>query len=186
MRWLGLYARSRYVPVAVAAVPLSIVLLWWLGESFWVPEFAVLTLTMAIAIAAIGLGGQDVDLDRTAGFGWLSRRLAHLLLIGVLAGLALLAVQQLGDVRVDVSMVVRDGAGLLGLAGVAAVLFGGQFGWTLPLGMAVIALSTPEGLTVNDVMRWPMMSTDDALSWWLAGALFVLGTGWYTVTGARR
>jgi hypothetical protein len=187
MRWCTLYARSRYVPVVVAPMLLSIVLSWWLSGDQWSVPVAVAGLGIAIAFAAIGLSGQDIDLDRTAAFGWPPRRLAHLLLIGVITGALLLALQEAGDIQVDAVLIVRDAAGLLGLAGLAAMLFGGQFGWTLPLAWTMVAVGTPEDVDVlNRVLGWPMLPPADMLAWWLAGALFVLGAGGYAVAGARR
>ncbi|MFF0147962.1 hypothetical protein ATK36_4441 [Amycolatopsis sulphurea] len=187
MRWLTLYARSRHVPVVVAPLLLSVVLTWWFAEDKWTPFAATLGLGLAVVFAASGLSGQDIDLDRTAGFSWFPRRLAHLLLIGVVAAGVMLAVQEAGDVQVESALIVRDTAGLLGLAGLAAVLFGGQFGWTLPLGWTMLGLGTPdEPETLNRVFTWLRLPADDALSWWLAGVLFVLGAGGYAMAGARR
>jgi hypothetical protein len=44
---------------------------------------------------------------------------------------------------------------LLGLAGIAAVVAGGQFGWTLPLAWFAIAVFAPPGTdTTSRVARW--------------------------------
>ncbi|GAA3577201.1 hypothetical protein GCM10022222_72400 [Amycolatopsis ultiminotia] len=187
MRWFALYARSRQLPVVVPAALLSIVAIRLLAASRWSPLFAALALTSAVALAAVGLSGQDVELDRTAAFGWLRRRFVHILTIGVVAGAVLLAVQSIGDSSVDTALIVRDSAGLLGLAGLAATVFGGQFGWTLPLVWTVLALSVPaDKALLNQILIWPVSPPEDTLAWWLASGLFVLGTGLYSVVGARR
>ncbi|MDT8911379.1 hypothetical protein [Amycolatopsis sp. PS_44_ISF1] len=188
MSWAKLYARSRQVPVALLLMAVCTVGMRVLVRDRWSVVFAELTLAAGIAVAAAGLSGQDLDLDRTAAFGWLPRRFGHLLLIGVLAAALLLVVQAPGPVQVETSVVLRDGAGLLGLAGLAATLFGGQFGWTFPLLWAIVALFVPGGgdSTAALVAGWPVQSAESPVAWWTAGILFGAGTAGYAVAGARR
>ncbi|MFB9925101.1 hypothetical protein ACFORO_27065 [Amycolatopsis halotolerans] len=187
MRWTALYARSRHLTVALAAVLLcAAVLPLLLGDS-WSTVFATVTLGAAVAVAGVGLSGQDLDLDRTASFRWPPRRLTHLLVIGVVAGGVMLAAQGLADLPIDSSWILRDVAGLLGLTGLAATLFGGQFGWTLPMGWAMTAALVPKAVgQAYDVVAWPMATADSAQAWWVAGLLFVAGTAAYTMAGAHR
>jgi hypothetical protein len=120
MRWAILYARSRQLPAAAVALLVVTFGVWFPGRGSWDPILATLTLTAGIAVAAIGLSGQDADLDRAAALPWPVRRFAHLALIGVLAGALVLGVQELGPATVDPAIVVRDTAGLAGLGGPAA------------------------------------------------------------------
>ncbi|MFI5608732.1 hypothetical protein [Amycolatopsis sp. NPDC051903] len=185
MRWLTLYTRSRALGPSLAALVLCTALVRVAAGGDWSVLFASLSLAAAVSVAAVGLSGQDVDLDRTAAFGWLPRRLAHVLLVGVLAALVLLAVQ--GSLAVPTSVVVRDALGLTGLAGLAATLFGGQFGWTLPLLWTVVALFTPpDPPALRRVVAWPLQPADTAVTWWVAGVVFVVGVGAYSARGARR
>ncbi|QYN23053.1 hypothetical protein K1T34_11630 [Amycolatopsis sp. DSM 110486] len=184
MRWMTLYARSRRLPASLAALVLCPVVIRVLAGADWSVVFASLALGASIAVAATGLSGQDVDLDRTAAFGWFPRRLVHLVVLGALAVGVLLAVQASA---IPAAVILRDGLGLVGLAGLAAFAFGGQFGWTFPLLWIVVALFAPhdpQGL--YEVVAWPLQPADVAVSWWLAGTLFLLGTGVYAVAGARR
>ncbi|WP_116200145.1 hypothetical protein [Amycolatopsis circi] len=187
MRWIALYARSRHLAVSLAALLLCAVVLPPLLGSNWTTLFATVTLGAAVAVAGVGLSGQDLDLDRTASFRWPPRRLTHLLLIGAVAGGVMVAAQGLVDLPMGASWILRNAAGLLGLTGLAATLFGGQFGWTLPMGWAMTAAFVPEGVgKVYDVVAWPMATADAAAAWWTAGLLFVAGSAAYTVAGARR
>ncbi|SEO66005.1 hypothetical protein [Amycolatopsis saalfeldensis] len=188
MRWMTLYVRSRQVPASLLALVICTVGIRLASGSQWSAFFATLTLAAAVAVAATGLSGQDIELDRTAGFNWLPRRLGHLLLIGVLAGGVLLVVQAPGDTQVAASVVLRDGAGLLGLAGLAATLLGGQFGWTFPLLWTVVALfvPSPDPKAVSGAVAWPLLPAEASVSWWMAGILFGAGTAVYTLAGARR
>ncbi|MGK3201203.1 hypothetical protein [Amycolatopsis sp. MEPSY49] len=187
MRWVTLYARSRQVPAAFTALPAATAGVWFLARDSWSSIPVMLTLTAGIAVAAIGLSGQDPDLDRTAALPWPVRRFAHLALIGVAAGGAVLAVQQLGSVTVDMSIIVRDAAGLLGLAGLAATVAGGQYGWTLPLVWAGI---TPfvqnDGTTTSRVVAWMVQPAGVPAATWTAVTLAVAGTAAYTARGGRR
>ncbi|HWD01863.1 MAG TPA: hypothetical protein VG674_05305 [Amycolatopsis sp.] len=184
MRWLALYARSRRLPASFAALVVCTVAVRVLAGSDWSVLFAALTLGAAVAVAATGLSGQDIDLDRTAAFGWSPRRLVHLATVGVLAVGVLLLVQ--ADV-VPTAVILRDGLGLTGLAGLAATLFGGQFGWTFPLLWLVVGLfppRTPEAAA--HIIAWPLQPADISVTWWLAAALFAVGVATYSAVGARR
>ncbi|WP_432847735.1 hypothetical protein ACQPXB_43390 [Amycolatopsis sp. CA-161197] len=184
MRWLTLYARSRRLPASLAALVLCPLVIRILAGADWSVLFASLALGAAVAVAATGLSGQDVDLDRTAAFGWFPRRLVHLVLVGVVAVGVLLLVRASA---VPAPVILRDGLGLVGLAGLAAFAFGGQFGWTLPLLWLVLALFAPaEPVGLFRVLAWPLQPSDVAVSWWVAGGLFVVGAGLYSAVGARR
>lgn len=187
MRWATLYARSRQVPAAFAGLLLATAGVWFLARDSWSPTPVMLTLTAATALAAIALSGQDPDLDRTAALPWPVRRFAHLALIGVAAAGAVLAVQQLGATTVDMSIILRDAAGLLGLTGLAATAAGGQFGWTLPLVWAAITPFVPDdGTTTSHIVAWMVQPAGSSAAAWTAVVLAVTGTAAYTVAGGRR
>lgn len=186
MRWMTLYARSRQVPAAFAALLLGVAGVWGLSGDSWSPFLAALALTCGIVIAAIGLSGQDVDLDRTAAMPWLPRRLAHIVLIGALAGGAVLVAQSLGTFQVDISIIVRDALGLLGLAGIAATVAGGQYGWTLPLAWFAIAPLVPPLDAYAKVVAWMLQPADTPAATWTAVVLGVAGIVAYAGWGGRR
>lgn len=187
MRWAALYARSRQAPAAFAALLAATAGVWFLSRASWSPLPVMLTLTAGIAVAAIGLSGQDPELDRTAALPWPIRRFAHLALIGLAAGGAVLAVQQLGATTVDISIILRDAAGLLGLAGLAATIAGGQFGWTLPLLWAAITpFVQDDGSTTSHIVGWMLQPAGVSAATWTAVVLAVAGTATYTARGGRR
>ncbi|WP_189917840.1 hypothetical protein [Kitasatospora xanthocidica] len=188
MRWLGLYARSRQVPTSAAAVLLVGLAVWALVEPG--PSdlgTAVLVLGANVVAASVGLGGQDVLLERTAAIRWLPRRVAHVLLIGAVAGAALLAVQSVGTELAPTGVVVRDSAGLVGLAALGAVLCGAQLAWTLPTGWLAAALLVPvPGGTTGKVLNWMIFPTGTTASDWTAWTLLATGTVAYALAGPRR
>lgn len=187
MRWATLYARSRQLPAAFGALLVATSGVWFLGRDSWGGIFATLALTTAVAVAAIGLSGQDPDLDRTAALPWPVRRFAHLALIAVLSGAVVLGVQELGPSPVAASIIVRDAAGLAGLAGLAATVAGGQFGWTLPLAWSAASLFVPgDPTTVNRVAAWLLQPPETPAATWTAVVLAIAGAVTYTAWGGRR
>lgn len=87
---------------------------------------------MGAMAVLIGLGGQDLALDRTAAIRWAPRRAAHVLLCGAVVGAALLTMRATGESMAATAFVVRDSAGLMGLVALGSALLGGQCAWTLP------------------------------------------------------
>ncbi|GAA2156222.1 hypothetical protein GCM10009760_56970 [Kitasatospora kazusensis] len=191
MNWLLLYARSRQVPVWAAVVALVAPAAWAFGRGRTAGspdlELAILVLTAQVAAASVGLGGQDAALDRTAAIRWAPRRAAHVLLIGVVAGAALLLVQAAGARLAPTELVVRDSAGLAGLAALGAVLCGAPFAWTLPTGwLAYTLLGPAPGGTLGQVAHWLDFPPGTAAANWTAWALLAAGTGLYAAAGPRR
>lgn len=186
MRWVTLYARSRQVPAAFAALLVGTAGVWGLSGDVWSPILAALALTCGIAVAAIGLSGQDVDLDRTAAMPWVPRRLAHVVLIGALAGGAVLAAQSFGTPHVEMSIITRDAFGMLGLTGIAATVAGGQYGWTLPLAWFAIAPLVPPRDVSAKVVAWMLQPSGTPAATWTAVILGVTGIVAYSGWGGRR
>ncbi|MFI9320076.1 hypothetical protein ACIGXI_09890 [Kitasatospora aureofaciens] len=190
MRWLTLYARSRRVPTSAAAVTLVALAAWALNHNGAGPMglgIAVLILTANVTAASVGLGGPDVALERTAAIRWAPRRAAHALLAGAVAGAALLAAQAAGAELAPAALVVRDSAGLIGLAALGAVLCGAHFAWTLPIGWLTVTLlvPVPPGIA-GEVGGWMIISPATTASATTAWALLATGTVLYTAAGPRR
>jgi hypothetical protein len=184
-----LYARSRQVPAAAAVLVAVVAGVSLLARGSWSLLPASTAITAGIAIAAIGLSGQDVDLDRTAAIRWPLRRLTHLLMIGVVTAAIVLAVQQLSDSPVDTWLVVRDSAGALGLAGLAATVAGGHFGWTLPLFWFAVGVFAPESADPpvdTQIVAWMLQPGDSAPANWTGMAAAVVGLVAYTGSGGRK
>ncbi|WP_046501001.1 hypothetical protein [Streptomyces odonnellii] len=191
MRWLTLYARSRQVPASLAAVLISAVAAWALArdgvEAPGDPRLPVLVLAMGATAASVGLGGQDLALDRTAAIRWVPRRAAHVLLAGAVVGAALLAVQAMGESMATTAFVVRDSAGLMGLVALGAALSGRQYAWTLPFTWLVFSFFVPPATSVPmRVATWMLLPPGTAAGTWTALVLTVVGTTAYAVAGPRR
>ncbi|MBV1941839.1 hypothetical protein KUF83_35565 [Streptomyces sp. BV286] len=191
MRWLTLYARSRQVPASLAAVVISAMAVWALtrdatGEPADL-RLPALVLAMGAMAASIGLSGQDLALDQTAAIRWAPRRAAHVLLCGVVVGTVLLAVQTLGGDPATIAFVVRDCAGLMGLAALGAALSGGQYAWTLPFAWVAFSFFAPPATSVPaQVANWMLVPPGTTAGTWTALVLTVVGTTAYAVAGPRR
>ncbi|GAA1136651.1 hypothetical protein F4556_001921 [Kitasatospora gansuensis] len=191
MRWLTLYARSRQVPLSAALVALVTLLVRFLVDGgvdgSGDQPVALLVLTASVAAATVGLVGQDSALDRTAAIRWVPRRAAHVLLVGVFAGAALLAVQAVGPELATTGLVVRACAGLVGLAALGATLCGAQYAWTLPTGwLALVFFTPPLPGTLGEAAGWMTLTPATTVSTGTAWALLAVGTLLYAVVGPRR
>ncbi|MFD4637820.1 hypothetical protein ACFWN2_10930 [Lentzea sp. NPDC058436] len=187
MRPFALYARSRGVPAAVVFLPVVVLIAWSALNTPWTPLSASLTSLAAVLVATVGLTGQDPELDRSTAFPWPLWRFGHLLVAAVLAAASVLLVQELGQQPFPAAFVVRDTAGMIGLAGLAAAVAGARFAPVAPvLWWAVAAIMPPASSVTGRIVTWPLGSPDDALTSWTAGVLFVSGIAAYSARGGRR
>ncbi|MEV7425815.1 hypothetical protein [Streptomyces sp. NPDC091212] len=197
MRWLTLYARSRQVPASLAAVLISAVVVWALadgggGEPGKSGSAALVVVTGAM-VASIGFAGQDLALDRTAAIRWTARRAGHVLLAGAVVAAAPLGARTLGEDLATAEFIVRDSAGLMGLAALGAVVCGRQYAWTLPVGWFMIAYFAPPATSTTgttstpmELATWMLLPPDATTGIWSAAVLAVAGTVTYAVAGPRR
>ncbi|MEV6237663.1 hypothetical protein [Lentzea sp. NPDC051838] len=187
MRPVALYARSRGVPAALAMLPVVVLLAWSVMHSPWTALSASLTSLAAVLVITVGLAGQDPELDRSTALPWPAWRFWHLVLAGVLAAIPVLLVQELGTRSFGFEFVVRDTAGMVGLAGLAAAVIGARFAPVAPLVWWAVSAMMPPGDSVPARMiAWPTQPPDDAAAMWTAGVLFLSGVTAYVVRGGRR
>ncbi|MFD5617031.1 hypothetical protein [Streptomyces yangpuensis] len=189
MRWLVLYARSRQVPAALAVAAAGALAVWALargGGAPGDPRPAALVLTVAAAAASTGLGGQDLALDRTAAIRWWTRRTAHVLIAGTAACGMILGLRVMGEDLAATAFVVRDAAGLMGLAALGAAVCGAAHAWTLPVGwLALSSFSPPLTGVPLEVLTWMLQPPGTTAGTCTALALTAAGTVAYAVTGPR-
>ncbi|MFB6890298.1 hypothetical protein ACFCX4_13385 [Kitasatospora sp. NPDC056327] len=191
MRWLTLYARSRRLPAALAALAAGAAAVWWLarfGDGGTAgPRTSALVLAGGVMVLSPGLGGPDPALDRTAAIRWPLHRTAHVLLCALLAGSVLLALRAADGQPPDPGFVLRDAAGLAGLAALGAACLGPPYAWLPPFGCLAAALTVPPGPDpVIRILTWPVLPPGTAPAGWTALALAVTGTAAYALAGPRR
>jgi hypothetical protein len=191
VRWLTLYARSRQVPASLAAVLIGAVMLWALARDGSSgpgdPKLPALIVTAGAMAVSVGLGGQDLALDRTAAIRWIPRRAAHVLLAGAAVAGVLLTVQAMGVSMATTAFVVRDSAGLMGLVALGAALSGGQYAWTLPFAwLSFVFFAPPPTSVPMQAVMWMLLPPGTTAATWTALVLAVAGTTAYAVAGPRR
>jgi hypothetical protein len=185
-RLLVLYLRSRQVPWALPGAVAAVAGLTLLGNDADHPVdalvFAVLGLAIGLGVLGYGLGGASAVLEQGAAIRWPSWRVAHVVAISavvVLAGFATTAA--------PAELVVRDAAGLAGLTALAAVAFGNQLAWVLPVGWAGVSAAVPPMAdpVILRVLTWPTQPPDSGSA--TLTALVLAGTGLvaYAARGSR-
>lgn len=197
-RALRLHLRARggagfTVGLAAVAV-LACATAQWLSTrpSFDGPGARVPVVVFAPLLAALLLGptlaGADEDLERGTPVPWRRWRAAHVLLAAAaIGGVLALAGLPAPDVF-GAHALIRNALGCTGLVVGAAVLLGARLAW-LPAfcyvcGAQAAAPRQPGGAA--GVWAWPVQPSTVGVSWWAAGALFVIGAVGYLTVGARR
>jgi len=191
---LLLYARSRALPVTLAALAGTTAFAVWGAHSLdayldpyrRVPVVALAPL-LAAAVIGVSLHTDSGELDRTAVRPWWPRRLTHLLGLTALAA-ALLPTAVLGDALVfGPPAMIRNTLGCTGVTAAAAVLLGARMSWLPAFGYvsAVYLASNGASGRAVTVWAWPMQPGAQAGAWVAALAAFVVGGALYVVRGAR-
>lgn len=191
---LLLYARSRAVPLTLAALAATTACAVWAADSldtFLDPyrRVPVVALAPLLAAAVIGtsLFSASDELDRTAVRPWWPRRLVQLTALTALASSALpLAVLGHPEIFGPPAM-VRNTLGCTGVTAAAAVLMGARLSWLPAFGYVsavYLASSGARGRAVT-VWAWPMQPGAATGAWVAALAAFVAGAALYAVRGAR-
>lgn len=184
-----LYAYSRQVPASLATVLISAAAVWVLTrDGSAAPggaQLPAVVLTAGAMALSTGLGGQDLDLDRSAAIRWAPRRAAHVLLGGAIVGAVLLTVQAVGRDLATTAFVARDCAGLAGLAALGAVVAGGRYAWAFPFTWLAFAVLVPPLATSvpMKVATWMLLPTGTPAATWTALCLAVAGTALYALAG---
>jgi hypothetical protein len=193
VRLVRLYATSRRVPAAVAAIVacaigLRIALLWsW--DSYGALQLPLVFEAGAAAAITATTASRLGDPERVAG-RWLPfLRLATALALTAVAVSALAATgagAHLGGGTLDV---LRNVAGMTGLGLLCAAVLGGGLAWAGPTGYLVVgvyalytqwhhpALTTP--------WIWPARPPHDLGAAICAGLVFAVGLAVFAVRGAR-
>lgn len=189
-----LYARSRAVPTVLAVLACAALLTLWAAsrpDAFLDPYRRVPLLSLAPLLASAAIGTSlhlyARDLDDTAVRPWWPRRLAHVLVLGVLAA-AVLALSVPGNAQVfGAAGMVRNTLGAVGVTAAGAALCGARVSWmpTLLYFSSVYLSGASPRMRNATVLAWPLQTGPQPGAWLAALVLFVLGTALYAVRGAR-
>jgi hypothetical protein len=187
MKALTLFLRSREIPAGMLwAVPCMAVVAW-LGTgpsgSRHAVTAAALALALGTAILSHSLGGPDSVLDATAAIPWPPRRATHLITIFLVTATVVTAVT-----TVPITLIVRDAAGLTGLAALAATLFGRRLAWTLPIVTGCVSAGIPAAPEpfVLHLLTWAGQPVGSKVAFTTATLFAVVGAAAYVTRGPSR
>ncbi|MEU3645832.1 hypothetical protein AB0E59_20785 [Lentzea sp. NPDC034063] len=164
MRALLLFARSRQIPASVAVAALCCLLVHVVApvaDARW----SALAITTAVSAFAVGLSGQDADLDATSAWPWPVYRTAHVVAIVAVTTALVCSIAPL-------PFVLRGSVGLAGLAALGAALFGGHLAWTLPFAWFTVTFFADS---------WLLAPTGSVAAMWSAVAFGMAGTTAYAL-----
>lgn len=201
-RLTSLYLRSRFAGWAGLSLG-GVALASWAG-TYWllrngypvntsglVPMLVMGTLAAACAVG-VGARSPFVELERTAARSLPALRLGHL--VGLLLCAVALLVSVLLAFELDgarppepLPALVRNLAGLAGLAFITARLLGAGLSWTTPFVYAFAVLMEGEGPGVE--AKWwalPLFSGTDGLSWMISLSMLAIGLGLICLSGERE
>lgn len=196
MRLLLLYVRSRSTSSAVLAIAASCLLASWSGRvlaqaSSLDPRTAALPVVVASALAvavslASTLHSDAGELEATTPRPWARWRLAHACVCAVLAAVVLLPVLPPG--AYGQHSLIRNSAGLWGLALISAVCLGPRLAWAVPLGYSSVTYlaagtATGGGRHVWAFVMQPSSSRPAAVT---ALALLAVGASSWSLAASRR
>ncbi|MGW2423908.1 hypothetical protein ACWC0C_32445 [Streptomyces sp. NPDC001709] len=194
MTGLLLYARSRALPLALAALAATAAFAVWAAgrlDAYLDPERRVPVVALAplLASAVIGtsLHTPSDELDRTAVRPWWPRRLAHLVALTGLAA-ALLPPAVLGHAPAFGSpAMIRNTLGCTGLAAASAALLGARLSWLPAFAYVSAVCLGSNGVRgrAATVWAWPMQPGAEGGAWAAALIAFTLGAALYAARGAR-
>lgn len=192
MRHLRLYLRERHVPAGLGTAVSGVVVLWTAGQlvddaRLW-RSVGVLVAAVVVVVLGPGLAGSDHDLDQTAAISWAWVRGLHMVTGVVLLSVLVAGTTLVGDPTVTVPLLVRDVAGLAGLLGVGAVLFGAGRAWLLPMAGAgpAVMLGPLTGDWPRELLTWAAQPAEAGWATVTAVLLGTVGLLGYALFGARR
>jgi hypothetical protein len=188
-RLIGLHWRSRQV--GRAALGLIVVALalraghhWTSGDGLF-PQVLLLLLDAAAAtIIATSAGSPFGEAENTASRPLPLLRLTHLV---TLTGIALAAVGPTAlttTYAISGPAVLRDLAGLTGIALLSAALLGAHLAWAAPLGYVVYCGGELD-LHISNLRSWPTLPAGNHPATFLAAALLTAGLAAVSLAGTR-
>ncbi|GGU74876.1 hypothetical protein GCM10010260_03480 [Streptomyces filipinensis] len=194
MNGLVLYARSRALPLTLAALAGTTAFAVWSAgrlDSYLDPDRRVPVVALAPLLASAVIGTSlytaSAELDRTAVRPWWPRRLAQLALLTALAA-ALLPLAVLGHTETfGPPAMIRNTLGCTGFTALAAALLGARLSWLPAFAYVSAVYMGGHGAhgRAATVWAWPMQPGAERGAWVAAVTLFALGAALYAAVGAR-
>jgi hypothetical protein len=190
IRLARLHLVSRRVPaslvaLAVVAVALRVVLRWTPASGASSVMFPLIMAAAAAAVISATTHSPLGEPERVTGawLPWLRFGSAVIMAGAACGALALGAVG--GHLALGAPALLRDLAGLTGIALITAALLGAGLGWTGPLAYLVVSIYAVQQAWTTPWL-WPACPAGDGGAAICAGLVFAAGLAAFTVRGASR
>jgi hypothetical protein len=158
---------------------------YWTRESGLFPQLTLLLITVAAAaVIATGTRNPFGEPEHTASSPLAALRLAHLLTLTATAVGAFTLAGLSASYGIGAAALLRNLAGLTGIALLTAVLLGAHLAWTAPLGYVMFCGAELDAQVTN-VWTWPTLPATDHTATIVSLTLLTAGLAAVTVTGAR-
>ena len=149
------------------------------------PELTLMVLTLAgAAIIAAATRNPFGEAERTASSPLPALRLAHLVIVTAFAAATVAAAGWTASYATSAPVLVRNLAGLTGIALLTAVVLGAHLAWTVPLGYVMYCGAELDAQTYR-LWTWPTLPAGNHAASALAIGLLAAGIAAATITGAR-
>ena len=191
MKLLGLYFRSRLTIHAVVGLIVVVLLSWlaarWLlsivelGDGFRDDYVLLYPVYVFAPLTAAGVLGASVhspfgDMESVASYPLPLLRFSHLFGLFFLCAVGFAAVANNWDMQYPELMMLRNLAGISGMAFLTAWLLGSTLSWTLPFVFVILVQVSGTNLE-GELNRWAwsLWPETDYVSALIAGTIFVAG-----------
>ncbi len=195
MRLAFLFSRSRLAGPALAGLALIALLAWAAGHAIlsrpdmhleYLSPVLIFAALLAACVAGVSTYSPFGEVEHVSSFPLSALRFGHLAGLLACAALAFLIVALLWGQDFAALLLLRDLAGLSGLAFFTAFMLGGRLSWTLPFAFVAIIPLVGDGSGERKWAWWAWVDqpAGDSLSWTLATVSLVLGLGLVCLRGA--
>jgi hypothetical protein len=149
------------------------------------PELTLMLLTLAgAAVIAAATRNPFGEAEHTASSPLAALRLTHLLVLTVTATATIATAGWTASYAISAPALVRDLAGLTGIALLTAAALGADLAWTVPLGYVMYCAAELDAQYYR-LWTWPILPAGNHAAGALAAGLLAAGIAAATIAGAR-
>ncbi|WP_405658002.1 hypothetical protein [Streptomyces sp. NBC_00079] len=188
-RLIRLHLRSRQAGAATLLLGITALALgashpWTATNGVFAQTLLLLLATAAASVTAASTRTPFGETEHTASAPLSLIRLAHLAVLLPAAAALLTLALATGTFAVSTAALLRNFAGLAGIALLTAALLGPHLCWTLPIAYVVICGNTLDA-QITSLWTWPNLPTTDHPATVIAITLLAAGTTAVALTGPR-
>ncbi len=189
LRLIRLHLDSRQTRRALALLAATAALLrasqpWTRGAGLFAQLLLLLITVAAAAVIATSTHSPFGESEHAASSPLSVLRLTHLLTLSATATATFALAVTTATYGIGATAMLRNLAGLAGIALLAAALLGAHLAWTLPLGYVLVCGGELDQ-QVTSVWTWPTLPANNPSATLISLALLAAGLAAVTLTGAR-